>query len=95
MRSRLDSTSSRNLEKAKQCLRLIRDIADRGASSWDPEHVGYTLQEISQVLLERTGIEARVFEPVAASKLRDLGKLCENLEIVNSCSEDFARRDIH
>src|ERR1019366_1618653 len=53
--------SLRNVEQAKQCLRLIRDIADRGASSWDPRNVGYTLQELSQVLLERTGNEDRVF----------------------------------
>ena len=33
--------SSTNLDLARKCLSLIRDIADRGATSWDPETVGY------------------------------------------------------
>lgn len=48
------------------CLALIRDIAGRGALPENPEHVGYALQEISQVLFERTGTEERRFEPVPA-----------------------------
>ena len=47
------------VEVARKCLGLIRDIAKRGAASWDPADVGYALQELSQVLLERTGIEDR------------------------------------
>ena len=46
-----------NMELAKKCLALVRDIAARGASSRNPDHVGYALQELSQVLLERTGTE--------------------------------------
>ena len=53
----------KNTELARRCLALIRDIAERGASLWDPEDVGYALQELSQVLLERLGIQDRVFEP--------------------------------
>ena len=52
-----------NLERAKHCLALIRDIAARGERSADPEHVGYALQELSQVLLERTGTQEIDFEP--------------------------------
>jgi hypothetical protein len=33
-----------NLNLAKKCLSLIRDIAARGASSSNPENVGYALQ---------------------------------------------------
>jgi hypothetical protein len=50
----------RNVKLARKCLGLIRDIADRGAMSWDPEIVGYALQELSQVLLERTRTEDRI-----------------------------------
>jgi len=43
-----------NVETARQCLRLIRDIADRGAdrgaSSWDPAVVGDALPELRQVM---------------------------------------------
>lgn len=75
-----------NVETARKCLALIRDIADRGASSWDPNNVGYALQELSQVLLERTGAQERLFEPVAAGELRDLAALYAELEFVDGMS---------
>jgi hypothetical protein len=93
--TRLDSGGSRNVEQTKQCLRLIRDIAERGEASWNPEHVGYALQELTQVLLERTGTEDRVFEPVPAGELGDLSKLIEELEFVNACSQSMAVYDRH
>jgi hypothetical protein len=86
-------SNPRNVDEAKQCLRLIRDIAERGANSWNPAHVGYALQELSQVLLERTGVEDRQFEPVSAGELKDLSKLREELEFVNSGSESMAIAD--
>jgi hypothetical protein len=70
----------RNVEMARKCLGLIRDIADRGASSWDPNTVGYALQELSQVLLERTGTEDRMFEPISAEEIGDLSALYAELE---------------
>jgi hypothetical protein len=82
-----------NIEDAKECLRLIRDIADRGASSWNPDRVGYALQELTQVLLERSGESERVFEPVSARELGDLRPLLSELDFVNGCSEDMARAD--
>ena len=57
-----------NVTLAKMCLVLIRDIAARGACSRDSSYVGYALEEISQVLLERTGTEERLFEPVPARR---------------------------
>jgi hypothetical protein len=81
--------SSTNLDLARKCLGLIRDIADRGASSWDPEIVGYALQELSQVLLERTGTEDRIFEPVAAGEIPYLAALYVELEWVNGFSQEF------
>ena len=59
-----NSQEQKNTELARWCLALIRDIAERGALSWNPELVGYALQELSQVLLERLRIEDRLFEPV-------------------------------
>jgi hypothetical protein len=81
--------SSTNLDLARKCLSLIRDIAERGAMSWDPEAVGYALQELSQVLLERTGTEDRIFEPVAAGEIPDLAALYVELEWVNGFSREF------
>jgi hypothetical protein len=84
--------SGTNVELARKCLGLIRDIAERGAMSWDPEIVGYALQELSQVLLERTGTEDRVFEPVAAGEIPDLAALYLELEFVNVGSQDLCAR---
>jgi hypothetical protein len=78
-----------NLDLARKCLSLIRDIADRGAMSWDPEAVGYALQELSQVLLERTGTEDRIFEPIAAGEIPDLAELYAELEFVDSGSQSL------
>lgn len=80
--------SSINLEKARKCLGLIRDIADRGASSWDANDVGYALQELSQVLLERTGEDDRIFEPVPADEIAGLPELYVELEWVDGFSRE-------
>jgi hypothetical protein len=61
-----------NLAQARQCLELIRDIADKGLGSHDPMIAGYALQELSQVLVERTGTEDRLFEPVSAEQLKTI-----------------------
>ncbi len=81
--------SSVNVEKARQCLGKIRDIADLGASSWDPEMVGYALKELSQVLLERTGEDDRVFEPAPPDELGDLDALYVELALVDGFSQDM------
>ena len=81
-----NSQEQKNTELARRCLALIRDIAERGVLSWDPEHVGYALQELSQVLLERLGIEDRIFEPVPAGQLTDLSHLYEELTWVDHFS---------
>lgn len=81
----------KNTELGKRCLALIRDIADRGASSWDPEQVGYALQELSQVLFERLGGEDRMFVPVAAGKITDLAQLRDELTLIDSFSRDMFR----
>lgn len=82
-----------NLNLAKKCLSLIRDIAERGASSNNPENVGYALQELSQVLFERTGSQERAFEPISAELLTGLRNLHEELAFVDSSSESMAASD--
>jgi hypothetical protein len=84
----LTPPSGRN-ELAKKCLRLIRDIADRSASSDNAEQLGYAVQELSQVFLERTGTEDRLFEPVPANRITDLDALLGELELVDSFSESM------
>jgi hypothetical protein len=83
-------TDPNNIELAKRCLALISDIAGRGACSQNPEHIGHALQELSQVMLERTGSNHRRFEPAPADQIRDLEWLHEQLDQVNSYSEDMA-----
>jgi hypothetical protein len=84
--------SGTNVELAQKCLGLIRDIAERGASSWDSDDVGYALQELSQVLLERTGTDDREFEPVPADEIEDLAKLYAELVFVDGCNQDLYAR---
>jgi hypothetical protein len=88
------SLGEENVALARKCLALIRDIAARGTLSYDPENVGYILQELSQVLLERTGEQETHFPPVSATVLRGLGKLLEELDFVNDSSEDLTRMDV-
>ena len=89
-RTRDGAAAKQNLEHARACLTLIRDIAERGASSAAPENVGYALQEVTQVLLERTGTEERIFEPVPADEIGSLKALQVELEFVNCSSQDLA-----
>ena len=77
------------VEQARKCLALIEQIAARGASSPDPAHVGYALQELSQVLIERTGDQRRLFVPVSADQITGLPALMKELEFVDWCSEDL------
>ena len=53
------------------------------------------LQELTQVLLERTGGRERALDLVPASELADLDALLEELDFVNSCSESMAIHDRH
>src|ERR1700674_5279168 len=86
-------TSQARIELAKTCLRLIGRIAERGARSHNPEIIGYALQELSQVLLERTGTQDRIFEPVRADQIQDLTWLYGELDFVNVCSSDHMSRE--
>jgi len=52
------------IETARHCLRLIRDIADRSTTSSDLANGGYALQELRQVVVENAGAKDRLFEPV-------------------------------
>jgi hypothetical protein len=81
----------KNIELGRRCLALIRDIADRGASSWDPEMAGYLLQELRQVLLERLGCEDAKFPPVSAGLLTELACLYEQLLWAHDLSRDMSR----
>jgi hypothetical protein len=87
------ASAESNMCQARRCLTLIRDIAARGAMSQDPEQVGYALQELSQVLLERTGTEEIHFEPIPATMIGGLEKLLEELDFVDGSSQDLAHKD--
>lgn len=76
-------------ERARKCLALIEQIAARGASSPDPAHIGYALQELTQVMIERIGYQRRRLEPVPADQIAGLPALLEELEFVDSLSESM------
>jgi hypothetical protein len=88
-RKALGPVDQNNLDLARKCLRLVRDIAERGAESWDPADVGYAIQELTQVLHERTGDEDRVFEPIPANEIEGLEALHEELQWVDGFSRDM------
>ena len=86
-------TSEDRIELAKKCLRLIAQIAERCARSQNPEVIGYALQELSQVLLERTGTRDTIFEPVRADQIDDLTWLYGELDFVDVSSSDHMWRE--
>jgi hypothetical protein len=86
-------TTESKVKMAKTCLALIQDIAARGARSENPEHIGYALQEISQVLLERTGTQERHFEPLSAGEISGLEALKAELDCADCSSQDLAASD--
>ena len=88
------TSSAANTDRTRKCLALIRDIAGRAAVSVDPQHVGYAIQELTQILLERTGVQKPYFLPVSAAELTDLDKLWEELDFANCYSEEAAWKDI-
>jgi hypothetical protein len=51
------------------------------------------LQELSQVLLERTGTTDRIFEPVRADQIDDLTRLYGELDFVDVSSSDHMSRE--
>ncbi len=78
------------VKQARQCLELIGKIAHRAARSGNPDEISYALQELTQVLLERTGTEERMFEPIPVGEIEGLSKLIAELDFVNGCSQDLA-----
>ncbi len=84
------SDGAENIDLAKKCLALISKIAERGAGSQDPEQIGYALQELTQVLLERTGSDERLFEPVPADQIPNLERLYSELDFVETSAMDMA-----
>jgi hypothetical protein len=83
-----------NVKQARKCLELIRDIADCGASARDVGQVVYAIQELSQVLFERVGGDARAFHVESPADLEDLSHLYEELLFVSGLSEDMNRMNI-
>jgi hypothetical protein len=61
------------IETARHCLRLIRDIADRRTTSSDLANGGYALQELRHVGVESAGAKDRLFEPVPMGATFQIG----------------------
>lgn len=83
------SLAANNVNRARECLLLIVEISSRGASSSDPEVVGYALEELTQVLLERTDVQERYFEPISATEITGLEKLWDELDFVSSGTQSL------
>ena len=81
------------IEAARHCMRLIRDIGDRGAASSDPANGGYALQELRQVGVESAGAKDRLFEPVPANEIVNLEPLLTELQVVDDSLQDTCEKD--
>lgn len=79
-----ESIGPARLQNARKCLFVIREIADRALSTANEDHLGYALQELTQVLVERTGEQDIRFEPISAAEIPGLPALLEELEFVDS-----------
>jgi len=84
------SPACSKIQLAGKCLTIIGNMARRAVRSQDPGHMGYVLQELSQVLLERTGCEERLFEPVSVDEIGDLAALYEELDFADGGSQSMA-----
>jgi hypothetical protein len=82
------------MEMAKQCLELIARIAARGAYAHNQEHFIYALQELRQVLLERSGSDERIFDPERLPPMDELRYLRGELAFMDSCSQELGRRSL-
>jgi hypothetical protein len=91
----MESQKASNVDLARKCLGLIALIAMRGAlSAGGPSRVVYALQELSQVLYERTGDERTIFPMMPIESIRRLKELHEELDFLNDCSVDSFTTDI-
>ena len=79
------------VETARHCLRLIRDVADRGAVSSDPANVGSA--ELRQAVVESVGDKGRLFEPVPANEIVDLDPLLTELQWLDNSLQDMCEKD--
>jgi len=80
-----------HVETARHCLRLIRDIADRGAIPSDPANVGYAEQR--QVVVESVGDKGRLFEPVPSNEIVDLDPLLTELQWLDNSLQVMCEKD--
>ena len=80
------------IETARHCLRLIRDIADRSTTSSDLANGGYTLQELRQVGVESVGAKDRLFGPVLGDEILKTGPLLTELQFVDDSLQDMCEK---
>jgi hypothetical protein len=71
--------SAKNVDLARKCLGLVREIADRGAGASDPYEVAYALEELRQVLSEAVGFDEPAFMPESATEIPALEELYREL----------------
>ena len=75
------------VDLARKCLLLIGDIAIRGACSLTPDHIGYALRGLSQLLVERNLSQDGVVEPNSAHQIHNLNWLHAELDVIDSFSQ--------
>ena len=79
----------KKLELTRKCLTLISRIASRGAASPDPEHAQDTLME-----LHYTQLTSPYEEETAHKDIRDLERLHQELDFIDSSSQEFTAYDV-
>ena len=75
------------VDLARKCLLLIGDIAIRGACSLTPDHIGYALRELTQILIERNLNQDGVVQTVSTHQFHNLRWLHAELDVIDSFSQ--------
>src|SRR5690242_6183101 len=79
-RNELENVEPTNIDKARRCFALIREIAEFGAGAWDPNTVGHVLQEFGDAFLRQTGREDPEFHLVPLDEMNGLDVLLAELQ---------------
>jgi len=80
------------IDTARHCLRLIRDISDRSTTSSDLANGDYASQELRQVGVESAGAKDRLFEPVPEDEIVNLEPLLTELQFVDDSLQDMCEK---
>ena len=79
----INASGSGGGDVARECLFVMKEIIDRALSTSNPNHSGYAIEELTQVLL-KCAVRAEGL-PDSPGRMPELPCLLEELEFVDFC----------